>query len=159
MDVAQEVIRGFKTAYPDITRYSQYMGMETDAIRTISNRRLPVTRVKGTGERAGDIRAYANVNYMVQSSSRELLASSWMDLEQHYPGIVWLPVHDELVLQIPEGQEREVMDAAEHAMRFDFRGVPISATAIELIDPEGVSRWMPSKTAEEYAKQREKVPA
>jgi DNA polymerase-1 len=154
MDVATEVIRGFKTAYPDITRYSQYMGMETDAIRTISNRRLPVTRVKGTGERAGDIRAYANVNYMVQSSSRELLASSWMDLEQHYPGIVWLPVHDELVLQIPEGQEREVMDAAEHAMRFDFRGVPISATAIELIDPDGTSRWMPSKTAEMYAKER-----
>jgi hypothetical protein len=74
-----------------------------------------------------------------------------MDLEQDHPGVVWLPVHDELVLQVPEGQEAEVMARAEQAMRFDFRGVPITADAIVLRDESGVSRWMTSKRAESVA--------
>jgi DNA polymerase-1 len=74
-----------------------------------------------------------------------------MDLESRHPGVVWLPVHDELVLQVPEGREEEVMRDAEQAMRFEFRGVPITADAVVLRDEQGVSRWMTSKRAEAIA--------
>jgi hypothetical protein len=38
-------------------------------------------------------------------------------------------------------------------MRFDFMGVPISASAVPLLEPDGASRWMTSKRAELYAEQ------
>ena len=151
LDIAYDVVRGMKDQYPSITSFSQHMALHTEEIRTISKRRLPVTRVKGSGDRAGDIRSYANVNYMVQSSSREILVSSWMELEAKHPGVVWLPVHDELILMVPEGLEAEVMADVERAMRFDFRGVPVTADAVVLRDEEGVSRWMTSKRAESVA--------
>lgn len=154
LEEANNVIQAFKDRYPSITFYSKYMAMQSEEIRTISNRRLPVTRVKGRGERAGEIRSYANVNYQIQSSSRELLVQAWMDLEKTHPGVVWIPIHDELVLMVPEGEEQAVAEAAQQAMRFDFRGVPISATAVELRDRDGISRWMTAKLAETYAAER-----
>jgi DNA polymerase-1 len=159
MDVAQEIIRAFRAQYADITRYAQYMGMETDAIRTISGRRLPVTRVKGSGPNAGELRSYASVNYAVQSAARECLVDAWMRLEEGHgrPGIVWLPVHDELVLQVPDDEIDAVIADVEDSMTFDFRGVPIEADAVVLRDEHGISRWMTGKRAEAIA--AEKVPA
>jgi DNA polymerase-1 len=156
MDVAMEVIRAFREQYTDITRYAQYMGMETDAIRTISGRRLPVTRVKGSGERAGEIRSYANVNYAVQSAAREVLVDAWIRLEDGHsrPGIVWLPVHDELVLQVPDDEVDAVIADVEESMTMDFQGVPVIADAVVLLDRDGVSRWMPTKVAEEIASEK-----
>jgi DNA polymerase-1 len=164
LDVATEVVRGMRAQYPDITRYAQYMGMETEAIRTISGRRLPVTRVKGSGERSGEIRSYANVNYAVQSAARECLVTAWIDLEERHgrAGIVWLPVHDELVLMVPDDEIEAVIADVEDSMTFDFRGVPIEADAIVLRDEHGVSRWMPGRHAENIAAakaEREKVAA
>jgi hypothetical protein len=74
-----------------------------------------------------------------------------MQLEEKRPGVVWLPVHDELVMQVPDDEIEAVIEDAEAAMRFEFRGVPISATAIVLRDEKGVSRWMTSKHAEKCA--------
>jgi DNA polymerase-1 len=149
IDVASKVVYGMREQYDSISRYSTWMGMEKEAVRTISNRRLPVTRNRKTRE----IRSYANVNYMVQSSSRELLTSSWMKLEAKRPGIVWWPVHDELILHIPEGEIDEVLADAEDSMRFDFRGVPITADAVVLRDRDGASRWMTADLASEIQKE------
>ena len=156
LDLAYDIVRSQREAYPSITNYSTYMGMETEAIRTISERRLPVTRVKGSGERAGDIRSYANVNYAVQSAAREVLVDSWMRLEKGHrrAGIVWLPVHDELVLQVPDDEIDDVIADAEASMTMDFRGVPITASAVVLRDEDGVSRWMTGKRAEQIAAEK-----
>jgi DNA polymerase-1 len=149
LDVASEVVKGMREQYDSIARYSVWMGMEKEAVRTISNRRLPVTRNRKTRE----IRSYANVNYAVQSAARELLVQAWRDLEAKRPGIVWWPIHDELVLMIPEGEVAEVLADAEASMRFDFRGVPITADAVVLRDRDGTSRWMTGKLAEEIQKE------
>jgi DNA polymerase-1 len=156
LDLAYEIVTQQRDAYPSIAMYSKLLGMERDAIRTISNRRLPVTRNRKTG----DIRAYANVNYAVQSAAREVLVDAWMRLESGHtrpgrPGIVWLPVHDELVLQVPTEQLVDVIADAEAAMTMDFRGVPVTATAVPLIDEHGVSRWMTGKHSEAIAKQKQ----
>jgi DNA polymerase-1 len=156
IDIAADVVYGIRRGYPSIEMFSTYMSMETEAIRTISNRRLPVTRVKGSGDRAGDIRSYANVNYAVQSAAREVLVDAWMRLERDHgrAGIVWLPVHDELVLMVPDGEVDAVIADAEDSMRMEFRGVPIEADAVVLRDRDGVSRWMTGKLAEQIAKEQ-----
>lgn len=148
LDVAKEVVYGMREQYPSITMYTKWLGSERDAIRTISKRRLPVTR-----NGAGEIRSYANVNYATQSAARELLCQAWRDLESKRPGIVWWPIHDELVLMIPEDEVDEVLADAEAAMRFEFRGVPITADAIVLRDRDGISRWMTGDLAETISKE------
>jgi len=154
LEVATEVVYGIRERYPAINALTQYMGSMRDEVRTISGRRLPVTRVKGTGSRAGDLRTYANVNYLVQSSARELLVDAWHRFEHDFghDGVVWWPVHDELVLQVPHGNAEQIIKDAEQSMTLDFMGVPITASAVRLVDEQGVSRWMPGDVAEKIAK-------
>ena len=152
LETAYEVISGFRDAYPSIEALKGYLALEKDEIRTISNRRLPVTRNKKTG----DLRTHASLNYAVQSAARELLVDAWLRFEDEFghDGIVWLPIHDELVLQIPEDADVEaVLRDAERAMTLDFMGVPVTAEAIILRDAQGVSRWMPGDVAEKIAKE------
>lgn len=149
LEMAYEIVRAQRRAYPSISNLTNLLAMEKDAIRTVSCRRLPVTRNKKTG----DIRSYANVNYAVQSAARELLVDGWRRLEQRWPGVVWWPIHDELVLQVPDGDVDAVAADAQWAMTFDFRNVPITATPVVLRDENGVSRWMTSKNAEKIQKE------
>jgi DNA polymerase-1 len=150
LDVATEVVRGMRAQYPAIAALKEYLGLRDDGIRTVSNRWLPVTRNKRTGE----LRSYATVNYAVQSAARELLVDAWFRFEEEFGrrGLVWWPIHDELVLQIPEDDVEAVLADAEKAMSWrDFRGEPIEGSAIVLRDEEGVSRWMPGDVAEKIA--------
>lgn len=55
---------------------------------------------------------------------------------------------------MPEPLVEQVMAEVERCMRFDFMGVPVSASAIPLLEPDGTSRWMTSKRAEKYARER-----
>jgi len=146
IELSAQIVYAHRERYTGISAYSKYLALQRDSIRTISGRRLAVTRNK----RTGDLRVHANVNYSVQSAARELLVDAWyrFDREFGHGDKVWYPIHDELVLEVPEGEVERVIADAERCMRFDFRGVPISATAIELRDETGVSRWMTSKLAE-----------
>ncbi len=54
---------------------------------------------------------------------------------------MWLPIHDELVLHVPEAELEQVTKEIEESMTFDFMGVPITASATVLRDENGVSRW------------------
>lgn len=140
MAEAADIINAWRERYQAISALALYLGYEREAIRTVSNRRLPVTRNKKTG----DTKHYANINYAVQSAARELLVDAWMRLEvgHNRPGIVWWPIHDELVLHMPEDEAEAIMADAEDSMRMDFRGVPITADAVIFRDEAGVSRWM-----------------
>lgn len=138
IEEGREVIRNFKESYQSIADLNEYMMGFTSTIRTVSGRRLEVGRLKD-----GRPRSYANINYLVQSSARDLLVDAWYRFAVEYgrADTVWYPVHDELVLQVPEAELEEVMAEVEKCMTFDFLGVPITATASVLRDANGVSRW------------------
>jgi DNA polymerase I-like protein with 3'-5' exonuclease and polymerase domains len=142
------IIRDWRAAYPRIDALAKYLGLERDAVYTISGRRLPVTY------RGGEVRTWANINYAIQSAARELLVDAWMTLDAAgYGHFLWYPIHDELVLQVPEARVAEVLEVGVKAMTFDFNGVPITAGGIVLRDREGVSRWMDGHEAEEIAQE------
>jgi DNA polymerase-1 len=145
LDAAYSIVRAWRERYPAVQALSDKLSGLSE-IRTVSNRRLsaPV-------DKRGEPRPYANINYLVQSSARELLVHAWRIIEARYPGVVWFPVHDELVMEIREDLVPEVLAYVESAMRFEFYGVPINADAIVLRDEDGVSRWMTGHRAEDIA--------
>jgi DNA polymerase-1 len=152
LDQAGTIVATWRDRYPSIKALAEYMGGFRDEVRTISNRRLPVT----VNRKDGSARAYANINYYVQSSARELLVDAWHRFAEEFGRAVnvWYPVHDELILHAREDEIDDVIADAQRCMNFEFRGVPISATAVVLRDEDGVSRWMTSKRAEKIAAER-----
>lgn len=75
-------------------------------------------------------RPHAGPNYCIQGTARELLVDAlarwsltpWADA-------TLLPVHDELVVAVPEDQAADATAALEQAMTSDLFGVPIHAEA------------------------------
>lgn len=100
MGTAARIIAGFDKAYPEVKVLSGELQREagkTGAIVTPSGRRLPVD----------PDRAYSALNYLIQSTSRDVTARAMLRL--HKAGFtpnVRLPIHDEVVCSVP----------AEHAV-------------------------------------------
>lgn len=137
LDEAHQNIRDFWAAYPALAAHNFEMKEQTQAVYTISRRRIPVPTWEGFP------RTHANMNYEVQSSARDLLVDAWWILAVVHgrEDWVWMPIHDELVLQVPEDQAEEACKLLVECMTMDFMGVPIEATAEILRDEAGVSRW------------------
>lgn len=135
--LADEVVRSFKDGYEKITEYNEELMGYRSHIRTASGRKLAVSTYNGQPK------VYANINFMVQSTSRDLLVDAWYRLATQYGrgDMVWYAVHDELVLMVPEHLAEIVMSEVVDCMTFDFLGVPIEADAHVLRDDQGVSRW------------------
>lgn len=140
LDLAKDIVKTWRDRYPAVRELTYKLSDEQESLRTISGRRLAVKSFRG------EVKSYANINYAVQSAARDVLVDAWYRFEHSFgrTGMVWYPVHDELVLQVPEDLVEEVCEDAEKAMTMDFMGVPITASAVVLKDGAGVSRWMKS---------------
>lgn len=138
-----DIVRNYWKQYPAITKYKRWTEGLTE-VELISGRKVPVGRLKD-----GTSKAYANLNYMIQGSARELLVGSWrrFGIDFGRAEMVWMPIHDELVLQVPTELVEAVSKEAEDAMTFNFFGVPIEATPDTLLDEQGQSRWMSGDAA------------
>ncbi len=155
---AKEVIASYKAAYPEIANYSDEQAQFEDVIRPISLRKIPVGTARDKDGRVYS-RAYANVNYKVQGSARELAVAAWWRY-QHDPerkGEVVMIIHDELIVECPLEFAEQEKERLERCMSMDFMGVPISAGGAIMADVEGVSRWTSVDAAEAYAKVREET--
>lgn len=92
---AKRVVDGFDKAYPAVQKLSRKLQVEAGqngCIYTPSGRRLPVD----------PSRAYSALNYLVQSSSRDVTCRGL--LRMHDAGItpyLRLPIHDEVVASLP----------------------------------------------------------
>ncbi|MFC0547080.1 DNA polymerase [Kutzneria chonburiensis] len=122
--VARKVIAGFEKSYPQVAGYSlrlQHIAARQGYITTPTGRRLPVDRS----------RAYSALNYMVQSTSRDVTCRGILRLYKGgYGPYLRLPIHDEVVASIPA--HKSAWGAAEigHLMAEDMDGVHIGT------DPE-----------------------
>lgn len=74
-------------------------------------------------------KAYKVVNYIVQSSARDVMAQSMLDVMDR-PSLarcVLLPIHDELLAQAPTNKVDNVMARFVEIMSREFEGVPLTA--------------------------------
>lgn len=89
-------------------------------VTTEFGRRLPVEASK----------AYKAVNYIVQSSARDVLAAAMLDVmdDAELEPTVLLPIHDELLGQAPRHIAEEIAKRYGAVMSRNFHGVPLTAT-------------------------------
>lgn len=126
MDAVRDALAGYDRTFPGIKRYSKRLQSRAEygkkEVVTVTGRHLPLDRD----------RLYAATNYVVQSTSRDLLAQAIVDVFDAGMGDhLLLPVHDELIAQAPEKDAEEVIREIGRLMETpDFYGVPI------LSDPE-----------------------
>lgn len=74
------------------------------------------------------IRSYANGNYMIQSTGRDVLGRALIRLaDAGWGDTIWLPIHDEIVLEVPEDRVEEARLALGECMTMTVCGVEIPA--------------------------------
>jgi DNA polymerase-1 len=118
-EVARQVIDRWRSTYPRVIAYGRRLAALPEVI-TASGRRIP----------ADPGRPYANANYAVQSTARDLLlAAAYALVTRHRVGGLWLFVHDEIIVQAPEHEAEHVRALIEEAMTSTFRSLPIVAEA------------------------------
>jgi DNA polymerase-1 len=95
---ARRVLDGFAKTYPGVTRYAKKLAIQAGRsgyITTPMGRRLPVDSA----------RSYSALNYMIQSSSRDVTCRALIRLhEAGFTPYLRLPIHDEIVASLPEGK-------------------------------------------------------
>ncbi|MFT4081172.1 MAG: DNA polymerase [Nocardioides sp.] len=75
---------------------------------------------------------HAGPNYAIQGTARELLIDALMRWDKTRWGhCTLMPVHDEILVMVPEGEATEATAALEAAMATELYGVPIVAKADE----------------------------
>lgn len=112
----QPVVDAFDSTYPGVKRLQksiESIGMkrlQTDHqgyVLTRTGRRLP----------CDDDRVYTLTNYLVQSSAAEVFKMNLIKLDQaDLTEYLIVPVHDEIVLQCPDSEVKEVMATVKECM-------------------------------------------
>jgi DNA polymerase-1 len=133
--VAKKIVDAFDSTYKEVPVFSQQLQQEatkTGHIVTPTGRRLAVD----------SDRAYSALNYVIQSTSRDVTAAAMLRLdEEGFTPYLRLPIHDEVLVSVPEeyaewGAKR-IGEIMHHDMPIKGGGnMPI------LTDPEvGLRSW------------------
>jgi DNA polymerase-1 len=117
---ARGVIERWRRTYPRVIAFGKDIA-HAPVVVTGSGRRIP----------ADPDRPYANGNYAIQSTSRDLLVAAVYELATRHNlhAQLWLFVHDELIVEVPQHQAEATCHLLTQAMTSSFRGVPIEAEA------------------------------
>ena len=123
VDKAREVIKGFERTYPRVKELSLRLQKEARSngfIVTPTGRKLPVDPE----------RPYAALNYMVQSTSRDITAAALLRLDKAgMTDFLRLPIHDEILACVPEDKAHNAAKYIADVMSCDFFGVHIGTDA------------------------------
>lgn len=127
---AEKVVKAFDATYVGVTQFSKRLQQEARKngfITTATGRRLYVDKE----------RPYSALNYMVQSSSRDVTASAIIRLDKAgFTPWIRLPIHDEVLFSFPKEQAHELAQEAGRIMTQSLRGLEITT------DPEvGGRSW------------------
>lgn len=118
-DIAEAATEAFDATYPRLARYVRDVSGREEVVTSIG-RRLPLDGQRG----------HIGINYAVQSEARDVFASALLRLDDAGLGDhLWLPVHDEVIVSVPENSAEEAARLMETVMFTDFRGVPVTAQA------------------------------
>ncbi|WP_043471102.1 DNA polymerase [Kitasatospora sp. MBT66] len=122
LDEIQYARKTYGRVYPEIKRASNAWQREAFANNMVLvspvGRRLPLDRD----------RTYAAVNYMCQSTARDLLGQALINIQDAGAlDLLRLPIHDEVVLSAPKAEAEEVRRTVERAMTMELFGVRIDA--------------------------------
>ena len=73
-------------------------------------------------------RHYANGNYKIQSSGRDMLGDAIIALDEAgWTEALWLPMHDEIILHVREDEAEDAAEALEAAMYTVLQGTEFTA--------------------------------
>lgn len=116
---AKQAIAAFDNEYPGIAAYAE-ASAKKDVIVTRLGRRLPLDSE----------RSYIGVNYAIQSEARDVFAQGMLRLaEAGFREHLFLPVHDEVIVSVPQEDADAAARAMETIMLDELDGVPITANA------------------------------
>ena len=116
---AQGALSAFDTEYPGIARFADRVGRQREIVTPLG-RRLPLDHD----------RSYIGINYYIQSAARDVFVQALFRLAAAgFMDHLWLPVHDEIIVSVPEQDTQQVARVMEAVMASEFMGVPITATA------------------------------
>ena len=118
---ARKVVTAFENGYPEIPAYCAVLRREAEEngwlITTSCGRELPVSPNK----------AYAAVNYGIQSTARDVFADAMLKVDEALGDRLVLPIHDEILHQAPITEADEQARLVRSIMQGEFHGVPIDA--------------------------------
>lgn len=120
---AKKVLDAFGKTYPGVRRFAASLEREArryGRVVTPSGRVLPVD----------ESRAYSALNYVIQSTSRDVTCAALLRLDQAGFGpYMRLPIHDEVLLSIPEDKAESIAATVAQEMNYYGFTVPIIAEA------------------------------
>ena len=120
---AKTAIKAWWRAYKGVKRYRDRLIYGSDQGRkpvvTATGRRLPLDRQ----------RVYAALNYTIQSTARDVLGQSLLNLEAAgLRDYLLLPVHDEVLFEAPAGDIEDVAREIGEVLTMNILGTTISAS-------------------------------
>ncbi|WP_378733621.1 DNA polymerase [Nocardia brasiliensis] len=123
MATAKQVFAAFARTYPQVAVFAKRLSkiaVQQGYITTRTGRRLPVDRS----------RPYSALNYMIQSTSRDVTCRGLLALDNAgFTPYLRLPVHDEVIASVPaEHAEYGAREIARH-LRMELEGVLIDTDA------------------------------
>jgi DNA polymerase-1 len=120
---AKHTLQAFGKAYPGVEALKKTLESQAEAsgsITTPTGRVLPVDAS----------RSYSALNYMVQSTSRDITCAGLLRLDEAgYTPYLRLPVHDEILASVPTEHAEYGAREIARLMKQEFRGVLIDTDA------------------------------
>lgn len=116
---ATEMWKGWRRTYAGLVAWTDHVG-QFDTVVNPFGRQIPADRW----------RRYANGNYAIQSTGRDILGAAMCNIEDAgCSDRIWLPIHDELILEVPTDFAEWYKQKLPEWMFYQLGEIPITATA------------------------------
>lgn len=135
---AAQAIHAYEAAFPQ-SRKDQFPSRVAKALvdRDRESRDPHVLTSYGRKEPCWPSEAYKAVNYLIQGTAADVLKAKLVELSRTWVGdLMVLPIHDEILFELPEGAAHDAMATVREVMpERDRFQVPLT------VDTEVVRRW------------------
>ena len=129
---AQQAINAYETAFPESRRTAFPSRVAEALVRRDREQGDPyVLTAYGRKQPCWPREAYKAVNYLCQGTAADVLKAKLVELSRTWLGAhMLLPVHDEILNEVPQGAEHEAMETLQQVMpeRAKFQ-VPLTVEA------------------------------